>query len=117
MYFQRGDYEQDVPNAQRAPAIFISLNLTTHPHTMIVTTSLALSLIISGNAPAAQRLLSGDVTDLLPFIAEIEQKHREWMAEDPEHRQFGPPPPDEYRLPDGLREAFKTQYGHMFKSD
>jgi hypothetical protein len=47
----------------------------------------------SGQPDKAARLEAGDPSDLLPVIAQIEQEHRAWVAEDPKNRHFGPPSP------------------------
>ena len=39
----------------------------------------------------AMRLLNGNVSDLVPIIADVEAKHREWVAQDPKARRFGLP--------------------------
>ncbi len=44
----------------------------------------------SGHADKAARLRRGDISDLVPVIAQIELEHRAWVAEDPENRHFGP---------------------------
>jgi hypothetical protein len=35
----------------------------------------------------------------VPVIARIEGEHRAWVAEDPQNRHFGPPPPRRYEAP------------------
>ena len=76
-----------------------SLDLAQHPATVRRAGYLARCWERSGQADKAARLGAGDISDLLPVIAEIEAEHRAWVAEDPEHRSFGPPPPDPYKAP------------------
>ena len=46
----------------------------------------------SGQGARAARLRAGDGSDLAPEIDAVEAAMRDWVAEDPEARHFGPPP-------------------------
>jgi len=53
----------------------------------------AAGIEIGGEGDKAARLQSDDFADLLLVIHQIEEEHRQWVAEDPENRHFGPPSP------------------------
>ncbi|MEM7428705.1 MAG: TIR domain-containing protein [Pseudomonadota bacterium] len=83
-----------------ALAIHLSLDLSDHPNTVKILLEYFHCLKSSGQTEKVARIRAGDVSDLLPIIAEIEEEHRAWVAEDPENRDFGPPPPEKYELPE-----------------
>jgi siroheme synthase len=69
----------------------LSLDLTQHPDTQARVNGLIYFWQHSGQDDKAVRLRTGDISDLLPVIAEIEAEHRAWVAQDPTKRDFGPP--------------------------
>ncbi len=71
----------------------LSLDLARHPDAQNMAHDLTQMWEQSGDTEKAARLRAGDIADLLPVIAEIEEEHRAWVAEDPETRHFGPPSP------------------------
>lgn len=71
----------------------LSLDLSSHPDTQLMTRNLSLFLEQSGQGAKAARLRDGDFSDLLPVIEQIEAEHRAWVASDPPTRSFGPPSP------------------------
>jgi hypothetical protein len=77
----------------RAAAIMFSLDLAVHPNAQIIARRLANCWQQSGQPDKAARLQSGDISDLLPVIAQIEAEHRAWVAKGPKNRHFGPPSP------------------------
>jgi tetratricopeptide (TPR) repeat protein len=78
--------------AVRALAIQLSLGLVKHPMAQDSASYLVRLWDQSGHEDRAARLRAGDFADLLPEIHEVERLMREWVAEDPENRDFGPPP-------------------------
>jgi tetratricopeptide (TPR) repeat protein len=88
-----GDWLGATSEAERALAIMLSLDLAEHPKTQQYADSLAHIWQQSGQPDKAARLQSGDISDLLPVIAQVEAEHRAWVAADPENRHFGPPSP------------------------
>ncbi len=89
MKTKHGDWARAVADALRAVAIMLSLDLAGHPNTHLMSNNLSKYWQRQGEADKAARLQAGDISDLLPVIAEIETEHRAWG--DPEHRDFGPP--------------------------
>ena len=69
----------------------LSLDLAQHPDTQRMAGYLATMWEQSGRSDQAARLRGGDISDLLPVIAQIELEHHAWVAEDPQNRHFGPP--------------------------
>ena len=90
-----GDWHSAVAGAERSLATLFSLDLRQHPDTEADALRLAELWELSGNPDKAERLRQGDISDLLPVIAQIEVEHREWVAKDPMNRHFGPPSPFE----------------------
>lgn len=90
---KRGDWAGAVAEMERAMAIRLSLDLAQHPHTHYSANALTSYWQQSGHPDKAARLAAGDISDLLPTIAQIEAEHRAWVAEDLENRHFGPPSP------------------------
>jgi tetratricopeptide (TPR) repeat protein len=90
---------RDLPSAaadmERAAAIMLSLDLAQHPNALKVIDYLIGFWQRSGQFDKAARLRNREISDLLPVIAQIEAEHRAWVAQDPEHRHFGPPSPFE----------------------
>jgi tetratricopeptide (TPR) repeat protein len=84
-----GERRAAVEEAERALAIMLSLDLAQHPDTQHI----ASGLVNLSESDKAARLRSGDISDLLPVIAQIEAEHRAWVAKDPKNRHFGPPSP------------------------
>jgi tetratricopeptide (TPR) repeat protein len=93
MKHRRGNWPGAAEAMERAAAIMLSLDLAQHPDTLGRAAVLAFLWQRSGQPDKAFRLTAGDMSDLLPVIAQIEAEHRAWVAEDPEHRHFGPPSP------------------------
>ena len=90
MKAKRGDWPGAARDAERAVAIMLSLDLTQHPDTQDLVGGLAQFWEQSGDADKSARLRRGDISDLVPVIAQIELEHWAWVAEDPENRHFGP---------------------------
>jgi tetratricopeptide (TPR) repeat protein len=88
-----GDRSGAAAEMERTMAIMLSLDLPEHPNTQRSAFTLVDFWRRSGQPDRAARLEAGDISDLLPVIAQIEAEHRAWVAEDPEHRHFGPPSP------------------------
>jgi tetratricopeptide (TPR) repeat protein len=86
-----GDLLEAIKNAERSFAIMLSLGLERHPHIESVAVMLADLWLRSDNADKAIRLGRGNISDLVPAIVQIEREHRDWVAEAPETRNFGPP--------------------------
>jgi tetratricopeptide (TPR) repeat protein len=93
MKYKPGNYGGGASDAERAVAIMLSLDLAQHPHTQFFGRHLANCWQRSGQSDKAERLSAGDISDLLPVIAQIEAEHRAWVAKDPKNRHFGPPSP------------------------
>jgi len=85
-----GDISGAATHAERSAAIMYSLDLTEHPNTRTMADDLAYFWDRCGHRDKAARLRSGDVSDLLPVIAQVEAEHRAWVAEGPNTRDFGP---------------------------
>jgi tetratricopeptide (TPR) repeat protein len=68
-----GDWSRAARDAERAVAIMLSLDLAQHPHTQGMARDLAQTWDESGQADKAARLRSGDISDLVPVIAQIER--------------------------------------------
>jgi tetratricopeptide (TPR) repeat protein len=88
-----GDWADAASEAERAGAIMLSLDLAEHPHTQEWAAALVHFWQQSGQFDKAARLQSGDFSDLLPVIVQVEAEHRAWIAKDPKNRHFGPPSP------------------------
>jgi hypothetical protein len=88
-----GDLPGAVAEAERSTAIMLSLDLSEHPDRQLFARVLADIWQRCGQPDKATRLQNGDISDLLPVIAQIEAEHRAWVAEAPEDRHFGPPSP------------------------
>jgi hypothetical protein len=82
-------------DAARGVAIMLSLDLTHHPSTQRGMQYLTHLWQLSGQPDKTVQLETGDISELLPLIAQIETEHGAWVAEDPENRSFGPPSPFE----------------------
>jgi hypothetical protein len=85
------DKDGAVAEAERALAIRLSLDLMVHPDTRRAANNLIHYLENSGGHDKAARMLAGDISYVLPLVAEIEAEHRTWVAKDPTSRDFGPP--------------------------
>lgn len=85
------DFRTAAAEGERAMAVMLSLDLAQHPNTHVMARGLIHSWQQSGHPDKAARVRNGDISDLLPVIAQIETEHRAWVAEDPEKRHFGPP--------------------------
>ncbi len=83
------DWSGLAPDLEMAVGIMLSLGLAEHPRTR----SMARGLLFVWESDKRERLRVGDISDLLPVIAQIEAEHRAWVAEDAEKRDFGPPSP------------------------
>lgn len=93
MKADREDWLRAITEAQRAVAIMLSLDLMRHPNTQLMSNGLVNAWRQNGEPDQATRLLRGDISALLPVIAQIEAEHLAWVAEDPKNRHFGPPSP------------------------
>lgn len=93
MHAQLGDMAEAATAMAQAVAIDLSLDLLQHPVTQSHIDHLLHLWTESGQAEKAGRLRGDDFSDLLPIVQEIEARHRQWVAEDPETRHFGPPSP------------------------
>lgn len=93
MKASEGNWEVAANEAERTLAIMLSLDLGEHPHTRATAASLVSLWTNLGEMEKAQRLRFGDFSSLLPAVEKIETEHREWIAQDPENRRFGPPSP------------------------
>lgn len=93
MHHTAGDAALAAGMMARAVAIDLSLGQMEHPNTQRHISDLLHLWSESGQAEKAERLRGGDGSDLFPIIQQIEQEHRDWVAEDPENRHFGPPSP------------------------
>ena len=89
----RGDWTGAASEATWALATYVSLDLAEHPNAQTIARGLAHCWEQSGQPDKAARLQSGDFSDLLPVIAQVEAEHRAWVAKDPKNRHFGPPSP------------------------
>ncbi len=92
-YAYQSDMANAAENMARAVAIDLSLDLLSHPLCQQRIQNLFHFWSESEQIDKARRLSSGDAVDIAPFVVEIEQAHREWVAEDPASRNFGPPSP------------------------
>ncbi|MEO0612326.1 MAG: NB-ARC domain-containing protein [Pseudomonadota bacterium] len=88
-----GDNAAFAKHTQYAISIALSLDLRDHPYVKKVTKKLEDYFSFCGQPEKAQRLANGDYTDLIPIVEEIEEEHRQWVAQDPDNRKFGPPSP------------------------
>jgi tetratricopeptide (TPR) repeat protein len=88
-----GDWKAASLELERAVAIMLSLDLAQHPNTQRRVGALIDFWRQSRQPEKAARLEAGDISDLLPVIAQIEGEHRAWVAKDPKNRDFGPPSP------------------------
>jgi hypothetical protein len=70
-----------------------ALDLAQHPHAQSCAYNLPDYWRRSGQPDKAARLQAGDISDLLPAIAEIEAEQSAWVDQDPTKRHFGPPSP------------------------
>ena len=86
-----GDWTGAANHAERAVAIMLSLDLSQHPSLSNIAATLLQSWEQSGHSEKAACLRSGQISNLLPIIAQIEGEHATWVAEDSENRHFGPP--------------------------
>jgi hypothetical protein len=76
----------------------LSLDLAQHPNAHAMAGHLFHCWTQSSQTAKAARLRRGNLSDLLPMIAQIEAEHRAWVAENPKNRHFGPPSPDHYEV-------------------
>jgi tetratricopeptide (TPR) repeat protein len=110
------DWPKAASRAERILAIMLSLDLTKHSETPHRAGELAYLWQQSDQSDKAMRLRNGDISDLLPVIAQIETEHRAWVAENPDKRNFGPPsffePKSEEQVEQVL-SAFATAGGDM----
>jgi len=88
-----GDWASAASEATWALATYLSLDLGEHPNAEIIVRDLAHFWQQYDQPDKAERLRSGDISDLLPVIAQVEAEHRAWVAKNPENRHFGPPSP------------------------
>ncbi|KMW58755.1 kinesin light chain-like protein [Candidatus Rhodobacter oscarellae] len=93
MYANQGDMARAAEDMAKAVAIDLSLDQLRHPETQRHIAELLHLWTASGQKYKAQRLASGDGSDIVPYVEQIEAEHRSWVAEDPENRDFGPPSP------------------------
>ncbi|MGB0507857.1 MAG: tetratricopeptide repeat protein, partial [Pikeienuella sp.] len=92
-YANAGDFTLAAGMMARALAINLSLDRLAHPEAQRGIEMLFHFWTNSGRVEKAERLQANDGSDLYPIIEQIEQEHRDWVAEDPENRHFGPPSP------------------------
>lgn len=93
MRANRNDWRGAIAELERKIATMMSLDLSQHsdlPHDLAI---LSYCWRRIDEPDKAARLDGGDISDLLPVIAQIESEHRAWAAEDPDNRHFGPPSP------------------------
>ena len=90
MKAERDDWTGAAADSEFSVAIMLSLDLPEHPDTRRRMVDLAVMWQRSGLPSKAARLRGGDLSDLLPVIAQIEAEQRAWVAEDPKNRHFGP---------------------------
>ncbi len=76
---------------ERGLAIRFSLHLADHPDMRDAVEDLIFVWKRAGRMDRAARLSTGEITDLVPVILDIESQQRSWVAEAPEIRDFGPP--------------------------
>lgn len=93
MHSSLSDLARAAEHMARAVAIFLSLDLLTHPQTQSCIAQLIHLWTQSGQSDKAARLQAGEGVDIVPIVEQIEAEHRAWVAEDPENRDFGPPSP------------------------
>src|ERR1043165_3326962 len=93
MLLRKGDLKGAAFEAERAVSIMLSLDLAQHPYTSTMAEHLCTLWQHVGQKDKAAKLVGGDVSELLPVIAELEAEHRDWVGKDPENRHFGPPSP------------------------
>lgn len=93
MYANLGDQARAAEHMAQAVAIFLSLDLLTHPQTQSCIAQLIHYWTQSGQSDKAARLQARDLAVMAPIVEQIEAEHRAWVAEDPENRDFGPPSP------------------------
>jgi len=77
----------------RALRVLLSLDNADHPRAQACREALVTYWQRAGEADKAERLEAGDIGDLTPYVIEIEEEHRQLVAEDPDKRSFGPPSP------------------------
>jgi tetratricopeptide (TPR) repeat protein len=94
-----GDWVDAQTDLKCALAIMLSLDLSQHPNTINIARDLAYCWENCGQVDKATRLRSGDISDLLPVIAQVEEEHRAWVLKDPSNRRFSPQPPAGYEAP------------------
>jgi hypothetical protein len=90
---KRENWNGAAAETERAIGIMLSLDLAQHPITQRRIRELVSLWRRSDQQDKATRLWAGDISDLLPVIAQIESEHRAWVSEDPKSRHFGPPSP------------------------
>jgi serine/threonine-protein kinase len=93
MWAKRKDWHPAASDMEKAAAIMLSLGLNQHYKYQSTLKMLADFWERSGQSEKAGRLQTGDTSDLMPSIREIEGEHRKWVAENPAKRQFGPKSP------------------------
>ena len=93
MHANAEDRDQAANHMELCVAIELSLDQWGHPDTRTEIDHLIHYWSESNQSDKADRLLAGDISDLVPIVEQIEEDHRAWLAEDPEHRKFGPRSP------------------------
>ncbi|MEM1193849.1 MAG: tetratricopeptide repeat protein [Pseudomonadota bacterium] len=88
-----GNFVEAVNYASRAVAVALSLDNPNHPNTFTTVKMLINIHFGNGCTHKAKRLANGDFSDLTPIVEEIEEEHRQWVAQDSDNRKFGPPSP------------------------
>lgn len=87
------DFAEAAALLVRAAAIMVSLGLREHPHTLMYLQGLVRFLDRGGQDSNMER-----IRELLNSESDsVEAAMHAWVAEDPEHRDFGPPPFAEHR--------------------
>jgi hypothetical protein len=85
-----GDPVGATSEAEQSLATQLSLGLVEHPATLRTIHTLSNYYELSGEPYKAALLRSGNVSDLLPMIKQIEAEHWGWVAQDPALRYFEP---------------------------
>ncbi|MGJ8627860.1 MAG: TIR domain-containing protein [Sulfitobacter sp.] len=93
MHFFSNDVPKAADQMALGVAIQLSLDQLRHPDTMVQISQLIHLWESSNQSEKANRLKQGDASDLVPIVEQIEAEHREWVAEDPDNRKFGPRSP------------------------
>ena len=89
----QSDWLNAAKAAEHGVAIMLSLDLMEHAAMPGLIADLAYLWEKSGQSDKTARLRRGDLSDLMPAVAQVEAEHHAWVAKDAKHRHFGPPSP------------------------